>query len=104
MSVQAPSRNVGSRTPTDIKQHVVCLIDEKIDEWRRLRRSLAAAQAKVRAGEHAQPQSGGWVHCDQADVRLLQYKCDRALDALGAAVAARRALSTAERPHPAMHF
>lgn len=102
MSDQAQRRTVGRRPPADIKEHAVYVIDEKIDEWRHLHKALAAAEEKVREHQDRHPNSMGHIRSLEADVRLLQDKCDRALEALGAAVAARRALAAPERPYPAM--
>lgn len=90
--------------PPDINDHAVALIEEKIEEWRHLHRALVAADARVLDHRRKQPAAVSRIGFLEADARLLQYKCDRALESLASAVAARRALFRPERPYPPMDF
>jgi len=90
------------RPPTQPQKHAVFLIEQKVEEWQALNEALRHEESELRQYRAKHPNAVEHLHLLEAGVRLLQLKCDRALEGLGAAVGARRAFQTTERPYPPM--
>ena len=77
-------------------------VETKLAQWRGLYGELCDAEQRLRKANAAQPSSEGAVHLEQ-DVRALQQRCNTALDAVGAALAARHASSASAALVSAAH-
>ncbi len=88
------------RPPDRVQEHAVYVIEQQVDCWRQLHEALRRAEARLREDRARQPGALEHLNVLEANVRLLQHKCDRALEALGAAVSARRAILRTERAEP----
>ena len=79
-------------------------VETKLAQWRGLYSELCDAEQRLRKAKADRPSSADAVHLEQ-EVRTLQQSCNRALDAVSAALAARHASSAsaalASAAHPA---
>ena len=78
------------------------LIEQKMQEWQALTEALRHAQTEWRQYQAKHPHAVEHLRLLEAGLRLLRHQCDRALEGLGAAVEARRALQASARPYPPM--
>jgi hypothetical protein len=65
-------------------------VETKLAQWRTFYGELCQAELLLREAQARQPSGSAGTAELEGEVRLLQQRCNEALDAVGAALAARR--------------
>ena len=103
MLTSEPHTRVRTSCPPALpEEHAVFLIEQKMEQWQALNEALRHQESELRQFRSKHPHPLEQLHLLEAGVRLLQRKCDRALEGLGAAVGARLTFQKSERPYPPM--